>query len=210
MAQYIEHPALRGAAEANAFSRQQNQLVGQALMQSYGALNEQAARDAQRLADMDYAYAQMQAGLSPSGAPMPGGIPNEKVMGGYRNAMQQAQERIQRNMMRRAGRNLQGEAIGPSLTPVTEGAAFLTTAQTPATHPWMAQQAQASNFGRVPLTWQEQQQLEVSTGMPTQNRNSWWRELLQGRAALPPGMQQPPEQTPPQTPPVIGPQRPIK
>lgn len=208
MAQYIEHPALRGASEANASSRQQNQLVGQALMQSYGALNEQAARDAGRLADMDYAYTMMQAGFTPSGQALPGGVPNKDTQDSYRAAMSQAQERIQRNMMRRAGRNLQGEVVAPSMTPVTEGAAFLTGSQTQATHPWMAQQSQASNFGRTPMTFQEQQQLEQQTGIPTQNRNSWWRELLQGRAALPPGMQQPPQEAPPPTPPVMGPQQP--
>lgn len=207
MAQYIEHPALRGASEANAFSRQQRQQVGAGLMQAYGALNEAAQKDADRIAQMNKEYAYMTAGFSPSGAPM-NAKQMEKVQANadaFRNAQLQYQEQIQRNMMRRAGRNLQGEVVGPSSTPVTEQAAFLTSKQTAASHPWMAQQAVASNYGRAPLTYAEQQQLQTATGIPTQEANSWWRQLVFGRQPLEPGQQPPPQQPPPPTPPVIGP-----
>lgn len=65
MAQYIQHPALMGAQQADEMSRQRMNMVGQSIMQANAAIDRAAALDAARKAKMLEQYQLIAAGINP-------------------------------------------------------------------------------------------------------------------------------------------------
>ena len=65
MAQYIQHPALMGAQQADEMSRQRMNMVGQSIMQANAAIDRAAATDAARKAKVLEQYQLIAAGINP-------------------------------------------------------------------------------------------------------------------------------------------------
>lgn len=65
MAQYIQHPALMGAQQADEMSRQRMNMVGQSIMQANAAIDRAAAIDAARKAKVLEQYQLIAAGINP-------------------------------------------------------------------------------------------------------------------------------------------------
>lgn len=117
MAQYIEHPALRGMEMGNQRSAQRTNLWGQAITQYVDALNKAAMADRAQAYDSMRRQAEIAAGVG-----LPEKADAAKALEASKSYFKNIEDYYNRNRSMLFGETPEGQIFGPSQVPPSQGA----------------------------------------------------------------------------------------